>query len=108
MIINLKSVTITILSFFMITSVCFGCDDSVNNSPMKTVKQNNSSFQKAIDFENANDLTSAIFFYKKAASEGNITAKYNLGRIYSQEGKAKDISQAIYWYTRQMRKLEMS
>ena len=47
----------------------------------------------------AKDDRQAVYWYRKAADQGNANAQYNLGVMYENgEGVAKDDKQAVYWY----------
>lgn len=44
-------------------------------------------------------IARAVFWYEKAAKQGNITAQNNLGTLYANGiGMPKDLSRAAYWY----------
>lgn len=46
------------------------------------------------------DIKESIFWYKKAAQNGNIYAQMSLGRFYDQGiGVAVDKKQSLYWFT---------
>ena len=43
----------------------------------------------------------AVYWYKKAAEQGDAKAQYNLAECYSLgKGVSKDYTQAVYWYRR--------
>jgi len=47
------------------------------------------------------DYQQAAYWYTKAAEQGNATAQYNIGRMYSLGGGVlQDDKQAAYWYTK--------
>jgi TPR repeat protein len=47
------------------------------------------------------DLSKAVFWYLKAAKDGDDKAQFNLAQLYENgaEGIPKDESQAVHWYT---------
>ena len=47
----------------------------------------------------AQDYMQAVYWYQKAAAQGNVHAQYNLGYMYSAgRGVFKDYEQAAYWF----------
>ncbi len=45
------------------------------------------------------DDRQAVYWYRKAADQGDADAQYNLGLMYGKgKGVAKDYKQAVYWY----------
>ena len=59
-------------------------------------------------YENGNgvpkDYTQAVYWYRKAADQGEAIAQYNLGWCYEKgQGVTKDINQAVEWYRKAAR-----
>ena len=51
------------------------------------------------EFYHSKDFENAVYWYRKAAEQGNATAQNNLGICYEDgEGVTKDISEAVKWY----------
>ena len=49
--------------------------------------------------QRTHDIARAVFWYEKAARQGNVTAQNNLGTLYAKGvGTPKNLSQAAYWY----------
>lgn len=49
--------------------------------------------------QRTDDPARAVFWYEKAARQGNVTAQNNLGTLYANGfGAPKNLSQAAYWY----------
>ena len=47
------------------------------------------------------DYTKAVFWYTKAAEQGDISAQCRLGKMFLDgEGVTKDSEKALYWFTR--------
>jgi len=47
------------------------------------------------------DLEKAIYWYTKAAEQGNASAQNNLGNSYFKgEGVERDVEKAMYWLTK--------
>jgi DNA polymerase-3 subunit epsilon len=63
-------------------------------------------FEKGVDFyygQNGvtKDYEQAVYWYKKAAEQGDIRAQYNLGDYYCVgRGVTQDYEQEVYWYTK--------
>ncbi|MGM9812319.1 MAG: TonB family protein [Muribaculaceae bacterium] len=51
------------------------------------------------EFYHSKDFENAVYWYRKAAEQGNATAQNNLGICYEDgEGVTKDIYEAVKWY----------
>ena len=47
----------------------------------------------------AKDGNQAVYWYRKAADQGDEDGQYGLGLMYEDgKGVAKDYKQAVYWY----------
>ena len=58
-------------------------------------------YNKGLRYYEAKDYNQAVYWYRKAAEQGNATAQFNLGVFYaSGYGVNKDYYQAVYWYKR--------
>ena len=51
------------------------------------------------EYSKLNDYTSAVYWHRKAAEQGNARGQYNLGVCYEFErGVTKNITEAVKWY----------
>ncbi len=77
--------------------------DSAPPSPASELTDDNSQNNLGIRFENGDgvpkDLVRAVYWYRKAAEQGNPTAQYNLGLMYEEgQGVPKNLSEAVAWF----------
>ena len=66
--------------------------------------QSQNSFNVGTDKEVKEGYKRAVFWYERAARQGNATAQTNLGRMYFEgRGVKKDYEEAFYWFAKAVR-----
>ncbi len=74
------------------TALLMGLSSAIAQSPQELTKKGASYYKKG-------EYTQAVYWYRKAAEQGDDLAQVLLGYSYKKgEGVTQDYTQAVYWF----------
>ena len=72
---------------------------SVHDRSVQKYDRGVDAYNKGLDFYERGDFAQAVFWYRKAAEQGNASAQLNLGcRYFNGEGVEQNKAEAVKWF----------